>query len=208
MKLMLLFAMCFAIASIAFAQTTLKKPTGKPGTKNLETTKKPETTKQPETTKKAKSKETTKNLQKESVKKADTKESTKKPEPTKSQQKKPTLKETMKKNEMTFNEFKEKFNKTYTSKDVEAEAEKNFKATKAKVDKHNSDSETKYMQGINAMADISTEKFKKTRLGMRGANSTKMLKNFKKSKNVHESLGKFFNATLKKAMEETLDLRR
>jgi Cathepsin propeptide inhibitor domain (I29) len=106
------------------------------------------------------------------------------------------------KNEITFDEFKKKHNKTYKTKEAETEAEKTFKASKAKIDKHNSDPKRTYSQGINAMADVSNEKFKKTRLGMSPmkGNATKSHKYSKSAK--LESSG------YKKSAPDSFDLTR
>lgn len=124
-----------------------------------------------------------------------------------------TPESTTKKTEMTFSDFKENYNKTYTNKEAEKEAEKNFNAAKGKIDAHNSNPKKRYSQKINEMADLSPEEFRRTRLGgNKDTNTTSksdtVSKRMKNVQSAQKNYGVTLNETVAKAMPQNYDLRR
>jgi Cathepsin propeptide inhibitor domain (I29) len=187
MKYRLLIAIIFAVSALAVAQNSSKTPTPK-GNRKLKSEDSMSTTKQ--------------------------KMKTKYPSQPSTQSQKATAQEASKpvmmKSEMTFNDFKAKFNKTYETKEAEVEAERNFISTKAKVDSHNSQPKRKYVQGVNSMADISQEKFYKSKLGLspKKSNDTKSSEDSKKMKKFQRNHTNTLTAGYKQSMPDSLDLTR
>lgn len=120
-----------------------------------------------------------------------------------------TSETTTKKTEITFGDFKDKYNKTYDTKEKEVEAEKNFNRSKKIVDSHNSDPKRTYDQKVNSMADLSAQEFKRTRTGMKPRINATKTETLKSTKKVQTKLGPPpVNVTLGKSIPLNYDLTR